>query len=248
MNQPVVILVRPQIGENIGMSARAAYNGGLTHLRLVNPKEPWPNPKAIKPAAGAHVILDEVQAFDRLEDAVADLHYVLATSARPRDMAKPVYNAESAIKKLNEMIQQGHQVGIMFGPERTGLDNEDLSRADGLIEIPMNPDYSSLNLAQAVLVMSYEWIKHINKRPEVSLEHHDTLATKQEIIELFDHLEHELDRSGFLRVPHKRDTMVRNIRNMLLRGEFTSQEVRTLRGIIVSLVDPYYRDRKIPEG
>jgi tRNA/rRNA methyltransferase len=244
---PVIILVRPQIGENIGMSARAAYNGELTQIRLVNPKEPWPNPKAVKSAAGAHVILDDVKVYDSLEDSLADLHFVLATSARPRDMTKFVYNAESAIKKLYEVIQQGHKVGIMFGPERTGLNNDDLSRADGLIEIPMNPDYTSLNLAQAVLILAYEWFKLKSQKPDIILSNSDTpFASKQEMIELFDHLEHELDASGFLRVEHKRPGMVRNIRNMFLRVGYTSQEVRTLRGIIASLVDPYFKDRKKP--
>lgn len=247
MNTPVVILVRPQIGENIGMAARAAYNGGLTELRLVNPKEPWPNPKAVKSAAGAHVILDNVKTYNALEDAVADLHYVLATTARPRDMTKPVFQGESGLKKLYDMIQDGHRVGLMFGPERTGLGNEDLSRADGIIEIPMNPEYPSLNLAQAVLITAYEWIKLLNKKPDYTLDHGKSiLASKQEVTELFDHLEHELDRSGYLRIPHKRTVMVQNIRHMLLRGEFTSQEVRTLRGIISSLVEPYYKDRKKP--
>jgi tRNA/rRNA methyltransferase len=244
---PVIILVRPQIGENIGMSARAAYNGGLTQLRLVNPKEPWPNPKSVIASAGAHVILDDVKVYDNLEDSMADLQFVLATSARQRGMTKHVYNAESAIKKLYEEIERGHRVGIMFGPERSGLDNDDLSRADGLIEIPMNPDYTSLNLAQAVLIMAYEWIKIKIQKPDVVLPMGDTTyATKQELIALFDHLEHELDHSGFLRVEHKRDLMVRNIRNMFLRVGYTSQEVRTLRGIIASLVDPYYKDRKKP--
>ncbi len=245
---PVIILVRPQIGENIGMSARAAYNGGLTQIRLVEPKEPWPNPKAVKSAAGAHVILDDVKVYGSLEESLSDLHFVLATSARPRDMTKYVYNAESAIKKLHETLAQGHKVGIMFGPEREGLHNDDLSRADGLIEIPMNPDYTSLNLAQAVLILAYEWIKLKNQKPDIILTQGDApFATKQEMIELFDHLEHELDRSGFLRVPHKRDIMIRNIRNMFQRVGYTSQEVRTLRGIIASLVDPYFKDRQANE-
>ena len=150
-SSPIIILVQPQIGENIGMAARAMYNGGLTKLRLVNPKETWPNPKAVKPAAGAQVILDDVEVYDTLEEAIADLNFVLATSARPRDMTKHVYSAEGAIKA----IQHDMKVGFLFGPERTGLSNDDLSRADGIIEIPMNPDYTSLNLAQAVLIISY---------------------------------------------------------------------------------------------
>ena len=241
-NTPVVILVRPQIGENIGMSARAALNGGLNKLRLVNPKESWPNPKAVKPAAGAHEILDDVEVYTSLEDCIADLHLVLATSARPRDMTKYVYDAESAIEKIYETIANGQKAGIMFGPERSGLDNEDLSRADGIIEIPMNPEYSSLNLAQAVLIMSYEWIKLRNQRPPIALSIKDEeYATKQELNDFLHQLETELDQTGFLRVEHKRPGMVRNIRNMFLRVGYTSQEVRTLRGMIASLAHPYIK-------
>lgn len=245
---PVIILARPQIGENIGMAARAMYNGGLTQLRLVNPKEAWPNPKVIKPAAGAHVILDEVQVFSSLEDAISDLHLVFATSARPRYMTKHIYTAQGAIGKCHELLQEGMKVGFLFGPERTGLNNEDLSRVDGIIEIPMNPAYTSLNLAQAVLIISYEWIKLITQKPLHELRKGDVeFASKEELLEFFQQLECELDRSGFLRVPHKRPGMVRNIRNMFLRGNYTSQEVRTLRGIVASLVDPYYKDRKPPK-
>lgn len=243
-SSPVIILVRPQLGENIGMAARAMFNGGLTKMRLVNPKEAWPNPRAVAPAAGAHIILDDIEVHDSLESAIADLHYVLATSARPRDMTKLVYTAESGIKKGLEEIHADKNIGILFGPERTGLNNEDLSRADGIIEIPMNPEYTSLNLAQTVLIVAYEWVKHQEKRIAEELRKGDmTFATKQEMVELFDHLENELDRSGFLRVPHKRAGMIRNIRNMFLRASYTSQEVRTLRGIIASLVNPYNKNR-----
>lgn len=245
---PVIILVNPQLGENIGMAARAMYNGGLTKMRLVRPKEEWPNPKAIGPAAGAHLILDEVEVFDTLEEAISDLHLVFATSARPRHMTKMIHTAESGIAKAVSKIQEGERVGILFGPERSGLTNDDLSRADGIIEIPMNPEYTSLNLAQSVLIISYEWIKLKEQRPDENLPvKEEEFATKQEMIEFFDQLEHELDRAGFLRVPHKRPTMVRNIRNMFLRAHFTSQEVRTLRGIISDLVNPYYKDRNPPE-
>lgn len=245
---PVIILVRPQIGENIGMATRAMYNGGLTQLRLVNPKEGWPNPKVIKPAAGAHVILDDVQVYSSLEAAISDLHLVLATSARPRHMTKHIYTAQGAITKLSGSLKEGMRVGILFGPERTGLNNEDLSRADGIIEIPMNPEYTSLNLAQAVLILAYEWFKLASQKPLHELRKGEAeFASKEELIEFFDQLEYELDRAGFLRVPHKRPGMVRNIRNMFLRAHYTSQEVRTLRGIISTLVEPYYRNRKRPE-
>ena len=247
-NSPIIILVRPQLGENIGMAARAMYNGGLTKMRLVDPKEEWPNPRAVSPAAGAHFILEEVEVFKTLEEAILDLHIVLATSARPRYMTKLIYTAESGIARVREERRTGKRVGILFGPERTGLTNDHLSRADGIIEIPMNPDYSSLNLAQSVLIIAYEWIKLKEQRPAQDIQKSEgEFATKQEMIEFFDQLETELDRSGFLRVPHKRTGMIRNIRNMFLRANFTSQEVRTLRGIISDLVDPYYRDRKPPK-
>ena len=247
MQAPVVILIKPQLPENIGTAARAMYNGGLTHMRLVAPKGGWPNPNAIKPAAGAHVILDNVTVYETTDEAIKDLHIVYAMTARSRHMTQFVYTPPKAIEKLREFTHQGHQVGIMFGPERSGLDNDDLSKVDGIIQVPLNPEYTSLNLAQAVLVMAYEWFQALEERvPEYLHKDESPLADKQEVLEMFEHLERELDKSGFLRVSPKRPIMVRNIRKMFLRTPLTSQEVRTLRGIIASLADPYYtRNREI---
>lgn len=240
MQPPVIILVRPQLGENIGTTARAMHNCGLSKLRLVAPKMGWPNPHAINPAAGAVKILDDVEVFETLQEALADLNIVYATTARTRDMTKPVMTAKHAAGQFCEEIQSGSKIGVVFGPERTGLNNDDLSLIDRVISIPLNPEYTSLNLAQAVLLVAYEWYQvqgdftsdylHVAK---------GTYATKQELFEFFEQLEAELDKCGFLRVKHKRPIMVRNLRNIFLRAPLTSQEVRTLRGVVSDLVSPY---------
>ncbi len=245
---PVIILVKPQLGENIGTAARAMYNGALTQLRLVQPRQGWPNTYAIKPAAGAHMILDNVQVFDSTREAIADLNIVFGTTARIRDMNKYILTPQKLGEKMHELTQAGSRVGVLFGPERTGLDNEDMSLVDGLIHVPLNPEYSSLNLAQAVLLVAYEWFKtQDDTLPEQLKTDESPFATKNELLGFFEHLERELDASGFLRVLDKRPIMVRNIRNMFLRTAFTAQEVRTLRGIVSSLARPYHTrkdDRK----
>ncbi len=241
---PVIILVKPQLGENIGTAARAMYNGGLTELRLVKPKMGWPNDHAIKPAAGAIKIIEKAKVFETTQEAIADLGLVLATTARLRDMIKHVYTPRKAAEIMFDSYTRCEKIGVLFGPERTGLHNDDISCVDGIISVPLNPDYTSLNLAQAVLLVAYEWFQIKQHSPEVYLDKGDRKrATKEELLGLFSHLETELDRSGFLRVKHKRPIMVRNIRNMFLRADLTSQEVRTLRGVIADLVNPYYKDR-----
>lgn len=242
--EPVIILVNPQLGENIGTSARAMMNGGLTELRIVNPKLGWPNVHATKPAAGAVSVLENVQVFTSVQDAVADLNLVLATTARARYMNKSTYNPPEAAEVMWKSYNAGHKIGILFGPERTGLHNDDLTVADSLITIPLNPDYTSLNLAQAVLLMAYEWFKLKNSADYAEKANNEEgRACKKELVGLFDQLEFELDRSGFLRIEHKRATMIRNLRNIFLRANLTEQEVRTLRGVISDLVTPYFADR-----
>ncbi len=240
-NAPVIILVKPQLGENIGTAARAMYNGALTQLRLVKPRNGWPNTHAIKPAAGANVILDNVQVYDTTREAIADLNIVYGTTARIRYMNKYLYTPQTAAENIAQHIKTGSRVGVLFGPERTGLDNEDLSLVDGFINVPLNPEYTSLNLAQAVLLIAYEWFKtQIVEGEGVVLHKNDSpFASKQELLGFFEHLESELDNSGFLRVLPKRPVMVRNIRNMFLRMPLTSQEVQTLRGIVASLTHPH---------
>jgi tRNA/rRNA methyltransferase len=200
---PEIILVHPQIGENIGTTARAMLNCGLKNLRLVRPREAWPNEKAVASSSGATEVLDRVKLFDTTAEAVADLSRVYATTARPRDMVKPVLSPRAAADAIRDCEENGVPVGILFGAERSGLDNDDVALADAIIEVPMNPDFSSLNLAQAVLICAYEWrlagleAAAVPRRGRPQAE----AATKAEILGFLEHLEGELDRAGFLYPP-----------------------------------------------
>ncbi len=236
---PAVILVKPQLGENIGMVARAMLNCGLTDLRLVAPRDGWPNPAAEKSASGATVVLDRARVFETTADAVADLNRLYATTARSRDMTKAVVTPRRAALEIREAAAAGQHAGLLFGPEAKGLHNDDVALADTIVTAPLNPGFSSLNLAQAVLLLGYEWFQAGVETPdlEVTLPKGTRPATKKELLLLFEHLERELDACGFLHVREKRPVMVRNLRNMLQRAGLTEQEVRTLRGVITSLVD-----------
>ncbi len=235
-NSPVVILVRPQMAENIGAVARAMANGGLFHLRLVAPRDGWPQERAWVTASGADRILDQLQLHDTVASAVHDLHRVFATCPRPRHVIKPVLTARAATAELRSIADRGLQSGILFGPERAGLDNDDMAQADTLVRYPLNPAFNSLNLAQAVLVMSYEWWTLTDETPPCEFQTHDTaVATKGELNGAMDHLIDELDASGFLRNVPKRPGMVRNLMHLFQRGEITAQEVRTLHGVVASL-------------
>jgi len=233
---PAVILVRPQMGENIGAAARAMFNFGLTELRLTAPRDGWPNEAALAMAAGAEDVARAAEVFDDLPGAIADLSYVVATTARGRDMAKPVFSPSDAARELRRRHASGEKVGMLFGAERSGLSNDDVALADAVVTIPANPAYSSLNLGQAVLLLSYEWMRS-GAAPELPQTGRGEAAPaiKAELVGLFEHLEEALVRSGFLGIKEKRPAMVRNLRAMLGRAELTDQEVRTLRGIIVSL-------------
>ena len=236
---PVIILVEPQLGENIGTTARAMGNFGLTELRLVNPRDGWPSERAGHAASGADYILDAARVYETTDEAIRDLQFVYAATARMRDMVKPVVAPEQAADNLRGRIGQGERVGVMFGRERWGLTNDEVSLADEILNYPVNPDFSSLNLAQSVLVIAYEYFKGSG---QTGTEAHETLrrdgvrtATSHEVVGFFEHLERELDNCGFLRPPEKRPAMVRNIRNIFHRNQMTDQDVRTLRGIIVAL-------------
>ena len=234
---PCVILVRPQLGENIGAAARAMLNFGLGELRLVAPRDGWPNPAAEGAASGATEILERARRFDSLAAAIADLRLVVATTARTRTMIKPVLTPGAAIARLRQAVGGGVACGLLFGPERTGLENDELALADELLAIPANPAFASLNLAMAVLIVGYEWYRSADRTEAQVLAMGRTRpATKVELGGLFEHLEAELDACGFLRPPEKRPSMVRTLRNMLQRAALTEQEVRTLRGVITGLV------------
>ncbi|GBD56450.1 RNA methyltransferase [Gluconobacter wancherniae] len=233
---PVVILVRPQLAENIGTTARAMANGGLFHLRIVAPRDGWPQERAWYASSGAHRILDAAEVFDTVDDAIADLHRVFATCPRPRHVVKPVMTARGAAAELRAVSDRKLRSGILFGPERAGLDNEDMARADVLIRYPLNPRFMSLNLAQAVLVMAYEWFLTEDTTPERELMTNEThVATKGELENFMSHLIRDLDDSGFLRNEQKRPGMVRNLRHFFTRGEVTEQELRTLHGVVSEL-------------
>ena len=230
---PVIILVRPQLGENIGMAARAVLNCGLSNLRLVKPRDGWPNPKAERAASGADVVLDKAKVFDSVADAIADLERVVATSARNRELSQRILTAGRAAAEMRGWIGRGEKVGILFGPERTGLHNDDMVHADTVLSIPLNPQFSSLNVAQAVLLVAYEWAAAADDTPAERMSDHATRpATKDELKNLFAHLERALDESTFLRNKAMRPAMVRNLRALLQRSAMTEQEVRTFHGVI----------------
>lgn len=255
---PVIVLAEPQLGENIGAAARAMANFGLAELRLVRPRDGWPNEYAQRSAAGADRVLEEARVFEREVDALGDLSFVYATTARQRDMVKPVHTPEQAGADMRRRIGEGERVGILFGRERTGLDNDQVALCDALVMAPVNPAFASLNLAQAVLLIGYEWFKlgahtlgdgtrQDGAVAAPGLKMPGTRpATKAELVGFFEHLEAELDEAGFLNPPEKRPAMVRNIRNMFQRTAMTEQDVRTLRGIVSSLTRTHKRKTSKP--
>ncbi len=235
-NPPCVILVRPQLADNIGAVARAMGNGGLFDLRLVAPRDGWPQEGAWRNASGAQLILDNLTLYDNVTDATADLHHVFATCPRPRHIVKPVLTARGAAAELAQYAARDLRVGLMFGPERAGLDNDDMAACDALIRYPMNPIFTSLNLAQAVMVMAYEWWQARDETPgRYFMTNETSIATKGELENFLTHLVDQLDACGFLRNAPKRPGMVRNIRHLFQRGEVTLQELRTLHGVVTEL-------------
>lgn len=232
-----IILVEPQLGRNIGSVARAMLNFGLTDLRLVKPRDGWPNPDASSTAAGADSILDNVKLYPSVQEATADLNRTFATTAREHDVIKRVHSPESAIKALYKGWVQEEKLGVLFGNERCGLTSESLSFCEALVKIPSNTNFPSLNLSHAVTIFAYEWRKcHHPCQGDILRTGHTKVAQKRDLMGLFEHLESELDRTSFLSHVEKRPAMVKNIRNMLQRAQLTEQEIRTFRGIITSLV------------
>jgi len=234
---PVVILVRPQLAENIGAAARAMGNGGLFHLRLVAPRDGWPQERAWRMGSGAHRILEAAQIFESVAAAVADLHRVFATCPRPRHIIKPVLTARGGAAEIVAVGARGLRAGVLFGPERAGLDNDDIAQADSLIRYDLNPGFMSLNLAQAVMILGYEWwLARGDESPMREMETHGTrVATKAELDNFLAHLIRECDAVGFLKNEQKRPGMVRNLHHLFQRGEVTRQELNTLHGIITDL-------------
>ena len=239
---PAIILVEPQLGENIGTAARAMMNCGLDDLRLVKPRDGWPNDKAVAAASGADRVLDKARLYPNVEAAIGDLAHLYATTARDRYMVKREVTPRLAAAEMVGLIAAGEPCGVLFGPERTGLVNDHIALADTVLTVPLNPAFSSLNLAQAVLIVGYEWFTARHEpRPERLHTGHSRPANKEELLRFFDHFEEALSDSGFLRHPDKRPSMTRNLRNLFQRAHCTEQELRTLHGIVTAFMGPRKR-------
>jgi tRNA/rRNA methyltransferase len=235
------------MGENVGAAARAMKNFGLSELVLIAPQFKWPSAKAQALAAGAGDILERASIHPNAAEALAPFNLVLATTARDRDIVKEIHTPQAAAQRLRQGASSGARTALLFGGERAGLDNEEMSLADGVVTIP-TAEFSSLNLGQAVLLLGYEWLKSADTTPALRTRRTIAVpATRTELTGLFEHLERELDAAEFLFPPAKRETMVRNIRAMIMRSGLSDQEVRTIRGMIVALVRNKYRGQKGPK-
>jgi tRNA/rRNA methyltransferase len=235
---PVVILVEPQLGENIGAAARAMANFGLARLRLVKPRQAWPNDKAQMMAAGADRVLDGAVLFDTVEAAIADCSFVLATTARSHDQAKRVISAADAATEMAPRIAGGETVGILFGRERNGLENDEVALADRIVTLPVNPAFASLNLAQAVVIVAYEWFKlQSGEKLPFAMPEKSPPAGKEQLLAFFASLERELEKVEFFRPPDKRETMQINLRNIFTRMVPTQQDIQTLHGVLMSIAE-----------
>ena len=266
MTSPSILLVRPQMGENIGAAARAMANFGLGDLRLVAPRDGWPNPKAADTAGKALNIIDDATLHETVSAALADCQFVLATTARERAMNLPVMDVREAMLELHTRASRGEKCAVLFGPERTGLENEDMALADAVVTIPVAPEYASLNIGQAVVVCAYEWFMalnsdglqtsdssasdaHVQKRtltrrfsesdvfaPPSLQSDVHVLSSRAQLEGLLGQLEAALDAENFWRVPEKKEVMWRNIRATLVRAGLTEQEIATWRGMVKALV------------
>jgi len=244
MTAPAIVLSHTQMGENIGSAARAMNNFGLSELVLIAPKCEWPNDRAQMLASGSSEILNRARVCATAEEALAPYNLVLATTARARDIVKDIHTPEAAAARIRTAAGTGAKTAILFGNERAGLDNDELSLADAVITIP-TAEFWSLNLGQAVLLLAYEWFKAADvTAPVRTRDHIGVPATRGELVGLFEHLERELDAAQFFFPPAKKDAMVRNIRAMILNSRLTDQQARTIRGMIVALVRNKYRGEK----
>lgn len=234
---PIVILVEPQLAENIGMAARAMANFGLSELRLVAPRDGWPRKGARQAASGASPILDRAKLYETAREAIADLNFILATTARERGQMKRVLAPDAAMRDAHTRIGAGEGVGILFGRERTGLENDEISLADAIVTFPVSPAFASLNLAQAVLLVGYEWFR-IGARGGLRFEGEPRSppAAREALVSFFDYIEAELETVNFY-PPDKQPIMARNLRDIFHRMSLSEQDVRTLRGAFRALAE-----------
>ena len=234
--QPSFVLIRPQMGENIGAAARAMWNFGLDRMRIVAPRDGWPNQKAVAMASGAGRLLDEVQLFAATPDAIGDCDFVYATTARPRGLTKPVMTPETAMRDAHERLATGQKVAVMFGPERAGMENDDISRANAIISVPVNPVFPSLNLAQCVLLTGYEWRRASAETPATRVDAAGEWANQIEVEKLAEHYEGRLQDAGFFFPEDKAPNMKTNLRNLWSRMPLTRADVQVLHGILRQMV------------
>ena len=241
---PIFILVRPQLGENIGACARAMWNFGLDRMRIIAPRDGWPNPKAVATASGAGRLLDHAMIAPDTETAVSDVTTLYATTARPRELTKRVMTPQAAAADMAARLASGERVGVLFGPERTGLETEEIVRSNVVITVPTNPDCPSINLAQSALLLAWEWRRLADETPPETLRAPRAAPAPQaEIDGMLGHLAAELDAARFFFPEHKRQKMLENLRNLFYRAGLTDQDVRTLRGVIRSLAEGPKRRR-----
>jgi tRNA/rRNA methyltransferase len=235
LRPPCIVLAAPQLAENIGAVARAMANFGLTDLRLVNPRDGWPQERAWASASGAEWPLNGARVFERVADAIADLHVVHAATARPRELNLPVKTPREAAGELASAADEGLATGLLFGGERAGLETADVALCQAVVTIPVDARFQSLNLAQAVAVNAYEWRITQAAGPPAKFRPGPPPAEQTAMLGLYEHLEAELDAGGFFHPPEKRPSMIQNLRSALGRAGFTDQEVRTFRGVVTAL-------------
>ncbi|WP_404335114.1 RNA methyltransferase [Sphingomonas sp. MMS12-HWE2-04] len=231
MTNPVIVLVRPQLGENIGKAARAMLNFGLTEMRLVSPRDGWPNPSAGPAASGADIVLERAQVFETVADAVADCADVYATTVRKRGVTKPVVTPEEAAREIHAAPGRA---AFLFGPERSGLETEDVALARKILTVPINPEFGSLNLAQAVILVAYEWSKG-QALAQPTQEVLGPPASQDELEGMIGQLDAMLETSGYYYPPDRVPTTKLTLRTMLTKPGWTSQELRTMRGVLSAL-------------
>lgn len=249
-DQPIFVLVRPQMGENIGAAARAMLNFGLTRMRLVDPRDGWPNPRAVAMASGAAgKVLDFAGVFPDTASAIQDASFIFATTARGRDLTKPVMTPERAMEHARALTAAGQTVVFLFGPERTGLENDDVARANAIVSVPVNPEFPSLNVGQAVLLLAYEWMRQAAEvAPEVMVLAGTEFATAIEVEKLGDHFEARLDEAGYFYPDKRAAGMKQNLRNLWSRLRLTQADVQTFHGILRQILRHRDRpDRDLPE-
>lgn len=235
--QPVFVLVNPQMGENIGAAARGMWNFGLEHMRLVAPRDGWPNPAAVAMASGAARVIDGARTFETTAAALADMNHVYATTARPRDLTKTVMTPEAAMADARARIARGEKVAVLFGPERAGLENADIIQAGTIISVPVNPAFASLNLAQCALLCGYEWRRSLGGDAAVVTSGKALPATREQVERLTRDLSDRLETARFFWPPDKAQSLADNLANLLARLPLTDPDVRTLYGVIRALAD-----------